>query len=92
MTNSLDEADRMLDSMADSQKIAEWYFLKGMIASKKGWGEQAFQYIQRAVQMNPGNPEYTAAYQNIMRARQYGAGGAYNQPNQQYVVAICVPV
>ena len=76
-------------AMADSQKIAEWYFLKGMIASKKGWGEQAFQYIQRAVQMNPGNPEYTAAYQNIMRARQYGAGGAYNQPNQQYGCSCC---
>lgn len=89
MTNNLDEADRMLDSMSDSQKVAEWYFLKGMIASKKGWGEQAFQYIQRAVQMNPSNQEYNAAYQNILRARQYGAGGAYSQPNQQYGCSCC---
>lgn len=89
MSNSLDEAERILDSMSEGQKTAEWYFLKGMVASRKGWSEQAFQYFQRAVQMSPGNPEYSAAYNNMLHNRQYGAGAGYNQPNQGVGCSCC---
>ncbi len=89
MSNNLDEAERILDSLSDGQKTAEWYFLKGMTASRRGWGEQAFQYIQRAVQMNPGNPEYNAAYNNILHNRQYGPGTGYNQPMQGTNCSCC---
>ena len=89
MANNIAEAERILDSVSEGQKNAEWYFLKGMCASRKGWSEQAFQFIQRAVQMDPSNPEYNAAYNNMMRSRQYGAGAGYNQPNQQYGCSCC---
>ncbi|MCH5202104.1 MAG: DnaJ domain-containing protein [Oscillospiraceae bacterium] len=89
MSNNLDEAEKVLNSLDETQKNAEWYFLKGMVASRRGWNEQAFQFIQRAVQMDPSNPEYNAAYNNIMRSRQYGAGGPYNQPNGAYGCSCC---
>lgn len=89
MANNLDEAEKILDSMSSSQQNAEWHFLKGMVYARKGWSEQAFQHIQRAVQMNPTNPEYNAAYNNMTRNRQYGPGGGYNQPNQTYGCSCC---
>lgn len=89
MANNLDEADKILDSIDETQKNAEWYFLKGMVSARKGWSEQAFQYIQRAVQLDPANPEYNAAYNNMMRNRQYGAGGAYNQQGNGYGCSCC---
>jgi hypothetical protein len=60
-----------------------------MVCSKKGWGEQAFQHFQRAVQIDPSNSEYRAAYNNMMRNRQYGAGGMYNQPNNGNSCSCC---
>lgn len=89
MANNLDAAQGILDSMDDSQKNAEWHFLKGMIFSRKGWSEQAFQHFQRAVQLDPSNPEYSAAYNNVMRNRRYGAGTGYNQTNNGTGCSCC---
>ncbi|MDK2800595.1 MAG: molecular chaperone DnaJ [Clostridiales bacterium] len=57
------EADRMLESISDHD--AEWYFLKGAVFVRRGWYDQAYQYFQRAVHMNPNNPEYRAALNNM---------------------------
>ena len=57
------EAERMLESIRN--RDAEWYFLKGAVFIKRGWYDQAYHYIQRAVNMNPTNPEYRAALNNI---------------------------
>jgi len=40
---------------------AEWYYLSGMIALKRGWYAQAFDQFTTAVQMDPFNPEYAEA-------------------------------
>jgi tetratricopeptide (TPR) repeat protein len=89
IANNIQTAEQMLDSMDESQRNAEWHFLKGMVCSKKGWGEEAFQHFQRAVNMDPYNQEYKAAYNNVVRSRQYGAGGMYNQPNNAYGCSCC---
>jgi len=60
---NIGEADRLLESI--STRDAEWYFLKGAVFIKRGWYDQAYRYIQRAVQMDPTNPEYRAALNNI---------------------------
>lgn len=62
-TGNVVEAERMLDGI--STRDAEWNFLKGAIYVKKGWYDQAHQYFQRAVNMNPNNPEYRAALSNM---------------------------
>jgi molecular chaperone DnaJ len=57
------EADRMLENIPNHD--AEWYFLKGAVLLRRGWYDQARQYFQQAVNMNPANPEYRAALNNI---------------------------
>lgn len=79
MSGNVDIAEKMLDEMDDfSRTTAEWYFLKGMVCSRRGWNEQAFQFIEKAVQLDPSNPEYNAAYSNLVNSRRYGATRGYD--------------
>ncbi len=75
--NNLDEAERILDSEQGPDHKAEWYFLRGMCYFRRGWTQQAVQYFQRANQMEPNNPEYRQALENMTRRQSYGYGG-YN--------------
>ena len=45
---------------------AEWHFLMGSIAYRKGWLDEAMQQYQMACNMDPDNLEYRQAY-NMMR-------------------------
>lgn len=51
----LSDAEHML---AGLPKIAEWYYLSGIIQLNKGWYDMARQNIFTAVQMDPSNTEY----------------------------------
>ncbi len=76
---NIEEADRMLEGMQN--RDAEWNFLKGIILARRGWYNQAQQYFQQAVVMNPNNPEYQAAFYNFSRRnttyRDIGNGMGY---------------
>lgn len=58
---------------------AEWHFLSGSIAYRKGWLDEARQQYQMAYNMAPGNPEYQQALQYMQGGgqayRPYGNGG-----------------
>ncbi len=74
-------AEGILDRM--NVKTAEWFFLKGLCAIKRGWQDRAYSYIQTAVNMDPGNQEYRF-YLNQFAARtqtyrNYGNGRGYSQ-------------
>lgn len=69
----LDQADSMLDGIAD--RNAEWYFLRGVIAYRRGWLDEAMQNYTIACQMDPGNMEYRQALAVLQRSgRPAGAG------------------
>lgn len=55
----LDEAEQRLYAM--STKDAEWYFLAGEIAYRRGWVDEARRNYQIACQMAPNNYEYQRA-------------------------------
>ena len=61
--NRLDEADATLGGM--SNRDAEWYYLKGEVAYRKGWLDEARQHYQTACAMAPGNLEYQRAMQTV---------------------------
>lgn len=67
------EAERMLSGLP---KIAEWYYLSGVIQLNKGWYDMARQNINMAVQMDPTNIEYrqTLNSMNNTGYRQYSSG------------------
>lgn len=55
----LDAAAAMLAGISD--RSAEWYFLSGEIAYRRGWMDEARQNYERACSMAPGNMEYRRA-------------------------------
>ncbi len=74
---NLDQAEQLLRST--NARTAEWYFLAGSVAYRRGWMDEAMQNYQRAVNMEPNNLEYRQAYTMMQRGgnayRPAGYGG-----------------
>lgn len=60
-------AEDMLNGSSD--RTAQWYYLKGLIFLRKGWYDEAYSHIQRAVNMDPGNYEYRDAMNKLNMSR-----------------------
>lgn len=73
----LNLADQLLRSSA--KQDAEWHFLTGSVAYRKGWLDEATRHIQIACQMAPANGEYRQALAMLQNNgsvyRSYGTGG-----------------
>ncbi len=72
-SGNLGMAEQLLN--ASQNRNAEWNFLMGSLYYRKGWLDEARNYYQRAVQMDPGNAEYRQAL-NYM-----GMGGQAYRPS-----------
>ena len=70
--NNLQAAKQVLDSL--SIRNAEWYYLYGIIYLRQGWYDKAREYITHAYQQEPGNPEYSSAYNSLR-----GSGATYTR-------------
>lgn len=70
--NRLDEAERLLESMPQGQRDAQWYYLKGQINYNRGWIDQAYTYFTTAHNMDPSNIEYRHIYENLRNERNGG--------------------
>ena len=74
----LDAAASMLAGI--SERTAEWYFLTGEIAYRRGWYDEARQNYETACSMAPGNMEYRRMLSVVgggytpYRQVSYGAG------------------
>lgn len=66
---NLSAAEQLLHQIPG--KNAEWYFLSGSIAYRKGWLDEAMQNYTLAVQMDPNNLEYRQAL-SMMQQRSAG--------------------
>lgn len=64
-------ADQLLAAIPT--RDAEWYFLSGAVAYRKGWMDEAQRNYQIAASMAPGNAEYRQAMQMV----RYNGGGYY---------------
>lgn len=60
-------------------KNAEWYYLRGIISLRKGWYSQAYEDLQRAVNMDPSNYEYRDAYNKVMYSNRGYQANAYRR-------------
>lgn len=68
----ISEAEELLDGVMENSRDAEWYFLKGSIYYSRGWLNEALNFFSKAASMNPSNPEYRAALNQMMYQRQTG--------------------
>lgn len=81
--DNIAEAENQLNAM--NIRDAEWNFLMGTVMLRKGWYDNAYQYLLRATQMAPNNMEYRTAfntvnrsgnvYRNMGNTRGYNTGG-----------------
>lgn len=82
--NRLDEAQNLLNSVNENERPAEWFYLKGLLLFKKGWLEEALNFLNAAVRMNPTNKKYAATLQQIRWQRSGNFGPfSHDQTNQQ---------
>ena len=70
--NMFDEAERILESMPQSDRDAAWYYYKGQTNYQRGWTDQAYSYFSMAHKMDPTNQQYTHAYENLNNQRNGG--------------------
>lgn len=79
-SGQLDAAESMLDGIPTHN--AEWYYLRGVIAKRRGWMDEAAQNFRIAVNMDPSNMEYRNALNSSGRGaytyRQEGYGTGQN--------------
>ena len=73
--NMISEAEKILDGTPEGNRTAEWHYLKGMCAFRKGWTDQATEYFRKAVNMDPNNQEYRAALNNVQGQGSFNYGG-----------------
>lgn len=71
--NNLAEAERILRSTPANS--AEWYYLMGSIAYRRGWMDDARQNFWTACNMDPSNMEYRQAMNAMGMQAQRGAYG-----------------
>ncbi len=73
----LSRAEQLLRSVPGQD--AEWHFLTGSIAYRKGWLDEATQHFQMACNLDPSNGEYRQAVMMMRQGgqayRPYGYGG-----------------
>ncbi|HCW80202.1 MAG TPA: molecular chaperone DnaJ [Ruminococcaceae bacterium] len=77
MSGRIADAEQILDGVPSERRDAEWFFLKGTALYRRGWLDEAYNDYVRACQMNPQNPEYQAAL-NQVAAQRSGMYGGYN--------------
>ncbi len=97
---NLAAADDILNRSND--RSSEWFFLKGVIASRKGWYDEAVSNLQTACNMQPNNAEYQQHLRAILnqggmfqnQAQGHGYNGQMNddfccKALQCYICADC---
>jgi molecular chaperone DnaJ len=75
--NDLRSAEEELNSIEN--RSAEWFFLRGVISIKKGWYNQGYEDLNRAVNMDPSNFEYRETLNRLMNSNRNYTNHSYNR-------------
>ena len=85
------QAENILNAVHEGDRNAEWYFLKGCVAVRRGAYVDAQRYFDQACAMDPYNNEYRAAQNNLrMRAGGYGGGYTTMRSNDCSICDVCM--
>ena len=67
-------ADQALEQCKNTMN-AEWNYLKGTVYLSRGWLNEAYNHFQNAVQLDPQNPEYKMALNQLNQKRSGNMNG-----------------
>ena len=82
--DKLAEAQAALDKF--DHREAEWHYLQAVVYYKKNWTNDSKKQLEIAMQMDPSNGKYRAAYAKMnakndyQNQSAYSGGGAYQNP------------
>lgn len=76
----IEEAQELLDGIPMERRDAEWYFLNGTVAYRRGHFDKAYTSYATATRMDPANPEYREAFARLQRSSGHYAGNPYGNP------------
>lgn len=79
-TRHYSEADVKLDAVSESERGAEWHFLKGCLLTQRGWFLDAQKFFETACRMDPQNDEYRQAADSLRNS----SNNYTNTWNDQY--------
>ena len=74
------EAQSALDSF--NERTAEWHYLQAVVFYKKNWTNDSKKQLEIAMQMDPENQKYRAAYGKLAAKNDFQRQEAYNQQQQ----------
>jgi len=80
-------AEQLLSGITN--RGAEWNFLMGSVCYRKGWLDEARNYYQRAINMDPTNQEYRQAVSYMNMGGQPYSYQGYGQPAGLDACDIC---
>lgn len=73
------EAEIILDAVGSNERNAEWFYLKGVLMSERGWFFDAQKNFETAYNSEPGNNEYRDAFYSIKnKSNNFYSNGGYN--------------
>ena len=75
----LDAAEARLNSIVVQDRTADWYYCYGLICHARGWTDKARTYYNTAINMDPGNPVYREAMNNLYSYSHYYRSASDNQ-------------
>ena len=63
--NELDEAQALLEQQENRENDPELLYLRGMLAWKRGWLDEATQFVDAALRLAPQNQEYRTGRERL---------------------------
>ena len=78
--NKLSEAQALLDDF--NERTAEWHYLQAAVFYKKNWTNDSKKQLEIAMQMDPNNQKYRAAYGKMNAKNEYQQHQAHAQQQQ----------
>lgn len=92
------EAARMISSVPEGERIAEWHYLNSILIMRRGNVNDAMRELEIACDMEPGNMEYQKAkemFNNSARgygSTYYGGTGNATRDSSSDCCEICVTI
>ncbi len=85
----LEEAEEELEKVPEPQRSAEWNYLSGCIAARRGHYTDAGRYFDIACSLDPYNVEYRMGRDNLRRRASGYAGGYYTSNRESDLCDCC---
>ena len=81
-SDKVSEAQQKLD--ACNERGAEWHYLQAVVFYKKNWTNDSKKQLEIAMQMDPNNQKYRAAYDKMNAKNEYQNQQAQREPQNPY--------